>query len=251
MSENWKPIPGLENYDVSDMGNVRSWRQGYGRYGRTKTPKMLRPITDQYGYKRITLQCGEGSQSFYVHRLMLTAFVGPCPDAMECCHNNDDKQDNRLSNLRWDLTTKNRREQTAHRLCAHGEHHGHATMTEEQIITIRERYAAGERAADIASDFGKARQSIHGICRGAAWKYAPGPTHHHPNTRGENNGLAKLTEQQVVEIRERYAALEPLRPLGQEFGISTQTIKAIGTGKTWRHVGGPITLHRTRSRSHS
>lgn len=41
------------------------------------------------------------------HRAVLLAFIGPCLDGMECCHNNGDPLDNRLENLRWDTRQAN------------------------------------------------------------------------------------------------------------------------------------------------
>src|SRR5699024_9639299 len=42
-----------------------------------------------------------------VHRLVMEAFVGPCPEGMEVCHWNDNASDNRLSNLRYDTRSAN------------------------------------------------------------------------------------------------------------------------------------------------
>jgi hypothetical protein len=49
-----------------------------------------------------------------VHRLVLETFVGPCPDGMECCHNNGDPADNRLENLRWDTLSSNAYDRVEH-----------------------------------------------------------------------------------------------------------------------------------------
>jgi hypothetical protein len=52
---------------------------------------------------------------------------------------------------------------------------------------------------------------------------------------------SKLTPEQVVEIRQRRASLTPLKVLAEEFAVTTATITAICTGKTWKRVGGVIT----------
>jgi hypothetical protein len=36
-----------------------------------------------------------------VHRAVLEAFVGPCPQGMVACHYDDDPRNNRVTNLRW------------------------------------------------------------------------------------------------------------------------------------------------------
>ena len=55
-------------------------------------------------------------------------------------------------------------------------------------------------------------------------EYLPGPA-----------GRAKLTDAQVLEIRDRYAGGEVTqRQVAAEFGVSAGTVSDIVTGKTWR-----------------
>lgn len=53
---------------------------------------------------------------------------------------------------------------------------------------------------------------------------------------GERNPQAKLTRNQVVEIRERVAAGELQRVVGAEFGVTQPTVSEICSGKNWTHV---------------
>ena len=105
-TERWLPVPGYEGrYDVSDMGRVKSLaRSGIRSDGRrfNVQERVLAPPIHKVGYPIVMLWRNNKSKTLYVHRLVLEAFVGPCPDGMECCHHNDDPLDNRLSNLRWD-----------------------------------------------------------------------------------------------------------------------------------------------------
>lgn len=54
--------------------------------------------------------------------------------------------------------------------------------------------------------------------------------------RGERAPRARLTADQVVQIRALWAAGARLRPLGRQFGVRAGSIKALVTRKTWRHV---------------
>ena len=60
--------------------------------------------------------------------------------------------------------------------------------------------------------------------------------------RGEDNGSAKLSEEQVIEIKRRYCPRTPgvtrgnVRQLAQEFGVTDENIRLIGQGKTWKHL---------------
>lgn len=55
--------------------------------------------------------------------------------------------------------------------------------------------------------------------------------------RGERNASSKLTEAQVVDIRNRYATGEVLQiELTKEFGVSQATISEIVRRRIWRHI---------------
>jgi hypothetical protein len=56
--------------------------------------------------------------------------------------------------------------------------------------------------------------------------------------RGERNGFAKLTSEQVRMMRQRYAAGGvTYAQLGREFGTDEANVGSIIQRKTWRHVG--------------
>lgn len=54
--------------------------------------------------------------------------------------------------------------------------------------------------------------------------------------RGETNGNAKLSTEQVREIRRRRSAGEKIVPLALEFGVAHTQISNLCRGQNWRHV---------------
>ena len=105
MEDYWRAVVGYEGYyEVSRVGEVRRIAPGQG----ARPGLILRPGTDPTGHKRVSLTADRKKQTRKVHRLVLEAFVGPCPDGMEGCHENDIAGDNRLDNLRWDTRRANR-----------------------------------------------------------------------------------------------------------------------------------------------
>lgn len=109
--EVWKPVVGWEDsYEVSNMGNVRSIDRPLtykdGRKGFIKgKPKKI--SAGAHGYPVTRLTRNGRTKGALVHRLVLEAFVGPCPPNMEACHANAIRTDNRLENLRWDTYSEN------------------------------------------------------------------------------------------------------------------------------------------------
>lgn len=98
--EIWKPVVGYESrYSVSNWGKVRSFSK-YGG-GEIKGRKL------KAGHHRVALYGKDGVKDFLVHRLVLSAFVGPCPEGMEGLHWDDNKDNNHLSNLRWGTRSEN------------------------------------------------------------------------------------------------------------------------------------------------
>jgi hypothetical protein len=61
---------------------------------------------------------------------------------------------------------------------------------------------------------------------------------------GVRHGMSKLTEAQVTEIRERYAAGENQYKLARAFSVHQATIQRMLAGKTWDHVSGPLPAAR-------
>ncbi|MGO1563156.1 MAG: HNH endonuclease signature motif containing protein [Actinomycetaceae bacterium] len=109
--EEWRRVADLP-YSVSSLGRLSS-----DRYGR-----ILEPTVRPTGYAQATLAHRRSVTYRLVHRLVLEAFIGPCPEGMEACHNNGNRTDNRLENLRWDTRLAN-----AHDAIRHGTHPGAAS----------------------------------------------------------------------------------------------------------------------------
>ena len=75
------------------------------------------------------------------------------------------------------------------------------------------------------------------VSRGG-WKPSPELTRiQREKCKGEGNGRAKLTAEQVFEIRERYARGDTSFPkLAEEYPVTFSAIHRIVTGKTWKHL---------------
>lgn len=108
-NEAWRPVVGYEGvYAVSDHGRVARVAAGQGA-----RPGIRRQSTHPNGYRQVALSKGNRVTTKKVHRLVLEAFVGPCPDGLEGCHEDDNPSNNHLANLRWDTHQANCEERSA------------------------------------------------------------------------------------------------------------------------------------------
>jgi hypothetical protein len=111
-----------------------------------------------------------------VHRLILGAFVGPCPEGHEANHKNGDKHDNRVENLEWVTQSENATHAWQTGLMtaecvARGERQGASKLTASEVRDIRRRCAAGEQQKALAEEYGLNRSSVSKIIRGVNWKH--------------------------------------------------------------------------------
>jgi hypothetical protein len=106
--EQWLGVVGFDDlYEVSNFGRVRSVRRPGSAGG------LIAPAAHPSGHLYIGLHRGKRT-SVQVHRLVLEAFVGACPQGMEALHANGDPADNRLENLRWGTRSENQRDRIRH-----------------------------------------------------------------------------------------------------------------------------------------
>lgn len=62
--------------------------------------------------------------------------------------------------------------------------------------------------------------------------------------RGMRSPNAKLTDAQVVAMRESAAAGSTFKALARRYNVDPVTVATIVTGKGWQHIGGPISAPR-------
>ena len=108
MKELWKPITGFEGlYSVSNLGKVRSERRIVNShekgmpYSRAVGGLVLKPALDNYGYPILTL-CKDGKKyTKTVHRLVAIEFVQNPDGENNVNHKDENKTNNKASNLEW------------------------------------------------------------------------------------------------------------------------------------------------------
>lgn len=144
---------GFPLHRVGRDGSVwtRSTKRGNnaGFWTRMKPRILNKNRPDKKPYYRIGLARNKKRKMFLVHRLVLMAFVGPCPPGMEGCHNDNHSFNNWVDNLRWDTPIGNQRDRLKHgtsnrgRSINIGETNGHAQLDRVKVKRIRQDHKAG------------------------------------------------------------------------------------------------------------
>lgn len=144
-----KAIPNCLGYSITKNGRVRN----------TGTGKWLTPV-DVRGYKAYNV--GARYNPYPACRLVLETFVGPCPKGLQCCHRNDDKQDDRLENLYWGTPYENKLDARRNREQNKRPNH-RSKLTYKQAAEIRRRLRNGVTGKKLAKRFRVSEVTISGI----------------------------------------------------------------------------------------
>lgn len=110
----WFPIPGWEgHYEVSIHGEVRSLDRTTTKGQRIKG-QVLAPNAMPNGYLMVSMYRGSKRKAVTIHRLVMEATHGPCPDGYEVCHRNGQSNDNRRANLYYGTRSENNLDKVKH-----------------------------------------------------------------------------------------------------------------------------------------
>lgn len=110
LNEEWRPVPGYEGlYEVSNLGGVRRIEALVHtvRGERIIPGRTLKTAPNQDGYPKVCLSKDNVRKTFFVHQLILRAFVRHENAGEVACHNDGNPSNSTLSNLRWDTAKGN------------------------------------------------------------------------------------------------------------------------------------------------
>jgi len=137
----------------------------------------LSPNINWAGYHRVNLypkrKGAHRTQS--IHRLVLEAFVGPCPDGHETRHIDGIRSNNQLRNLSWGSKKENFKDQVRHETAIRGKRCWAAKLDEQSVRDIRRRTSAGEPQRKLGREFGVSQSAVSAIVRRKSYAYLPAP----------------------------------------------------------------------------
>ena len=163
--EEWRKIEGWDGYEVSSFGQVRSWKV-CRRSPLDALPRPVAPWVLPNGYHQVKLKDKGRKCNMYVHRAVMTAFVGPCPEGNEVAHWDGNKGNNKLENLRYATPVENAVDMLRHGNRQMGEKHYSTKVTTEQAAEV---LAFVGTHADAARHFGISYPTVYSIRVGTHW----------------------------------------------------------------------------------
>jgi HNH endonuclease/NUMOD4 motif-containing protein len=167
--EEWRVVPGHNDmYEASNLGRVRSYGS---KSGRRAVPRLLSRRVSGGGYLQVSLNGVGHARNHFVHRLVLEAFVGPCPRGLQARHLNGDCTDNSPSNLAWGTTAENVEDSIRHGTKPRGSAHANAKLTEDDVREIRRRVAMGTSHSELAKAWHVSKATICSIAARRSWPH--------------------------------------------------------------------------------
>lgn len=169
--EEWRAVSINPDYEVSSEGRIR--RVAHGKSGRGRLG-LLPGSTCTSGYRLVELRLdGKFQVMLGLHVLVATAFHGPRPSPEhEVAHWDGDERNNRKTNLRWATRKENAEDRIRHGMQSHGELHGLAKLTDDQVIQAHWDYwVEAISQQEIADGLGVCKGVIGCIINGKAWAH--------------------------------------------------------------------------------
>jgi hypothetical protein len=164
-----RPVGEYPGYGVDVEGKVWSLRRGIWRHLKTRP--------NRGGYPQAYLLCGGKKLTVSVHKLVLLAFIGPCPPWLECRHLDGNKGSPALydaqgkQRLVWGTHTENCADKSQHGTHHKGSRIAASRLDETDIPVVRQLRAQGVSQRAVARRFNVCQSTIRAIDHGITWAH--------------------------------------------------------------------------------
>lgn len=164
--EEWRDIKNYEDlYQVSDTGKIRSL------YVKTRILKQHNSICKQNVYMNVKLCRGGICKTFYVHRLIATAFLDSIKNKIHVNHKDGNKLNNNLDNLEW--VTRSENQKHSYKMGFQnikGNKNPFSILTEDIVKNIREN-KFGLTIKEFAGLLDVSISTIYAVINRDSWKH--------------------------------------------------------------------------------
>lgn len=160
--EIWKTITGLEMYQISNTGLIKS----------AYTDNLISTFVRKSGYVYAGLFKDNKPAQRLLHRLVAFEFV-PNPDAKPCVNHLDgNKENNNDWNLAWATYSENNKHAYDIGLMdIHGEKHMHAKLTDKKVLKIRQVCRDRDDIRKFAVKYGVSPSTVYDALTKRTWTH--------------------------------------------------------------------------------
>lgn len=171
--------PDLKGYFINKKGEIYSYKKIIRKKGENyyrsiidynSQPQEIRKFVYNKGYWAVKIWVNGKQKLFLVHRLLLLTFVGLPPDGYESCHEDGDRLNLSLDNLRWDTRQANMDDRKKHGNTVCGEKMHNSKLNNLQVRIIRTLYKEIMNK-DLASFFNVKPNTISQIQTRKRWTH--------------------------------------------------------------------------------
>lgn len=178
------------------------------------------------------------AKRYRVHRVMCESVHGKLPQNILACHECDVPQCCNPAHL-WPGTNKDNIRDAANKgRLPHGSGHARSVWDEATVIDAVRRVASGESQAAIERELGVSTGALQSVLNRKTWRHLDLPAVKLPGkgVKGAKHYLAKLTEDDVREIRRLRSQGESTASVARKFNVCSANVTNIIKRKSWAHV---------------
>lgn len=213
-----------DQYAINEDGEVTSFRQ--------KKPRIMKPQIDKSGYAGVMLKMADGRmRNVKIHRAVAEAYLEGFSSKCLVLHKNDDKLDNRLSNLYIGTHKDNAADGLVNRKS------NKTTLSVEQVLGIRNELRHSS-IQSIAEKYEVSKNVVKNILVGRSWQ-SLGPLNLTEQQYNRHFIHTKYSDKLIEEIRQAYASDESasIMSIAEKFDLPYANVRRIIRGtQTFSHL---------------
>lgn len=163
-TEEWRPVPYGNRYHVSNLGRIRSTRNGHAKY--------MKPSPINSGHRQVNLSDSSEHKHFLIHRLVALAFLPNPEGKSDVNHIDGNKANNRVSNLEWLTNAENQNHSVSGGIRRLGSAHHKSKLTENDVLIIRKTAdESPDSILALSARYGVSSTQIRNIVLRKNWKH--------------------------------------------------------------------------------